>query len=87
MVSEVNRILAQGQRLAIEVVDERRFRTGSWNSYGSFDGDGATALAALESCLNENQRNYVRLVSIDPKNRRRIAENIIHRPGDKVGSH
>jgi ribulose bisphosphate carboxylase small subunit len=87
MVSEVNRILAQGQRLAIEVVDERRFRTGSWNSYGSFEGDGATALAALESCLDENQRNYVRLVSIDPKNRRRITETIIHRPGEKVGRH
>lgn len=84
MVSEVNRILAQGQRLGIESVDARRFRTGSWDSYGSFQGDGAGAIAALEACLNERPNNYVRLVSIDPHSRRRLTETIIHRPGSKA---
>lgn len=37
MMSEINRILGQGYRLAIETVDERRFRTGSWNCYGSYE--------------------------------------------------
>ncbi|BAU11119.1 ribulose bisphosphate carboxylase small chain [Leptolyngbya sp. NIES-3755] len=78
MVSEVNRILGQGQRLGIEVVDDRRFRMNSWNCYGMFEGDGAAAISALESCLDENQKNYVRIVGI--RDRQRVIETIVHRP-------
>ena len=77
-VSEVNRILAQGQRLGIEVVDDRRFRTNSWNCYGMFEGDGAAAISALEACLNEHQKDYVRIVGI--RDRQRVIETIVHRP-------
>ena len=51
MVGEVNRILGQGHRLGIEFVDDRRFRSNSWSCYGTFEGNGADAIAALESCL------------------------------------
>ena len=78
LVSEVNRILAQGQRLGIEVVDARRFRTNSWNCYGMFEGDGAAALSALESCLDQHQKDYVRIVGI--RDRQRVIETIVHRP-------
>lgn len=84
LVSEVNRILAQGLRLGIEYVDDRRFRTNSWTSYGSFEGNGAEAIAALEACLSEHDRDYIRLVGIEPKHRRRVAETVIHRPNGKV---
>lgn len=79
MATEVNRILGQGYRLGIEFVDSRRFRMGSWNSYGSYEGDGAAAMRALESCLTEHSNDYVRLVGIDPKARRRMVETIIQR--------
>lgn len=85
MVTEVNRILSQGLRLGIEYVDERRFRTNSWNCYGMFEGDGATAIAALESCLADHHNDYVRLVGTT-KDRRRVVENIIQRPHDKARS-
>lgn len=78
IVSEVNRILGQGQRLGIEVVDDRRFRTNSWNCYGMFEGDGAAAIAALETCLNEHPKDYVRVVGI--RDRQRVVETIVHRP-------
>ncbi|MDX2228696.1 MAG: ribulose bisphosphate carboxylase small subunit [Leptolyngbyaceae cyanobacterium bins.349] len=84
MVTEVNRILGQGYRLGIEYVDSRRFRTGSWNCYGSYEQDGAIALQALESCLTEHPGNYVRLVGIEPTARRRMIETIIQRA--KVGA-
>lgn len=84
MVSEVNRVLAQGYRLAIETVDERRFRTGSWNCYGSYEGDSAIAIAALETCLADSSSQYVRLVGISSKDRRRMTETIIHRPNSKA---
>lgn len=81
IVTEVNRVLNQGNRLGIEFVDGRRFRTGSWTSYGTYEGNGAEAIAALESCLADHANHYVRLVGVNPKDRRRVMETIIHRPG------
>jgi ribulose bisphosphate carboxylase small subunit len=80
IVSEVNTILGQGYRLGIEYVDDRRFRTNSWNCYGTFQGNGAEAISALESCLNEHQRDFVRIVGINQTDRRRVIETIVHRP-------
>jgi ribulose bisphosphate carboxylase small subunit len=78
IVGEVNRILGQGQRLGIEVVDDRRFKMNSWNCYGMFEGDGAAAISALETCLNEHQTDYIRLVGI--RDHQRVIETIVHRP-------
>lgn len=85
IVTEVNQILNQGYRLGIEYVDDRRFRTGSWNCYGTYEGNGAAAIAALESCLSEHARDYVRLVGVNP-DRRRVVETIVHRPSSKATS-
>lgn len=79
-VKEANQILNQGLRLGIEYVDARRFRTNSWTSYGSFQGNAPDAIAALEACLSEHDRDYVRLVGINPRDRRRLIETIVHRP-------
>jgi len=84
MVTEVNRILGMGDRLGIEWVDERRFRANSWNCYNTLQGNGAEAIASLEACLEEHYADYVRLVSIAAKDRRRISESIIHRPPSRV---
>jgi ribulose bisphosphate carboxylase small subunit len=80
IVSEVNTILGQGYRLGIEYVDDRRFRTNSWSCYGTFHGNGAEAISALESCLNEHQKDFVRIVGINQSDRRRVIETIVHRP-------
>ncbi len=79
IVTEANRILRQGHRLGIEHVDERRFRTGSWNCYGTYDADGAIALRALATCLEEYPNHYIRIVEIN-RDRRRVNERIIQRP-------
>ncbi len=86
IVAEVNQILNRGHRLGIEYVDDRRFRTGSWKSYGTYAGNGAEAIAALESCLTDHANDFVRLVGINPKDRRRVVETIIHRPSSKAAS-
>lgn len=80
VITEVNRILSQGHRLGIEYVDDRRFRTNSWNCYGSYHGDGAAAIAALEDCLTEHPKDYIRIVGIQSGDRRRISETVIQRP-------
>jgi ribulose bisphosphate carboxylase small subunit len=79
MVTEVNRILAQGHRIGIEYVDDRRFRTGAWNCYGTYQDNPSEALRALEVCLSEHTKDYVRLVDITPE-RRRMGEAIVQRP-------
>lgn len=84
MVTEVNRILGMGDRLGIEWVDERRFRANSWNCYNTLQGNGAEAMAALETCLEEHYGDYVRLVSIAARDRRRMSEIIIHRPPSRL---
>jgi ribulose bisphosphate carboxylase small subunit len=79
IVGEVNRILQQGYRLGIETVDQRRFRTGSWHCYGMFQGQAAEAIAALEQCLGEHEGDYVRIVGIEPNDRRRLTELMVQR--------
>jgi ribulose bisphosphate carboxylase small subunit len=79
VVSEINRILSQGDRIGIEYVDKRRFQTGSWNCYGTFEGNASDAIAALEACLMEHDRDYIRLVGISKQNRSRLTEMMVQR--------
>jgi ribulose bisphosphate carboxylase small subunit len=78
---QIRELLAQGYKIGIEHVDERRFRTGSWQScaVGQINGE-SDAISTLESCLAEYSGEYVRLVGVDPKNKRRVMETIIQRP-------
>ncbi len=78
---QVRQILAQGHKITIEHVDERRFRTGSWQSCtnGQIDAH-SDAISILESCITEYSGEYLRLVGIDPKAKRRVVETIIQRP-------
>lgn len=80
VISEINRILGMGDRLGIEYVDKRRFQTGSWNCYGRFEGSASEAIEALNGCLSENDRAYVRLVAISKRDRSRLTEMMIQRP-------
>jgi len=87
IVEQIRQILAQGCRLGMEYVDERRFRTGSWKSCVTNQINGESeAIAALESCLAEHEGEYVRLVGIDPKAKRRVVETIIQRPSSKAAN-
>lgn len=75
-------ILDRGQRLGIEIVDARRFRTNSWQCYNMVSPETSfeQAAAILEACFAEHSQNYIRLVGID-RDRRRLIEEIVHRPG------
>ncbi|BAZ70192.1 ribulose bisphosphate carboxylase small chain [Fischerella sp. NIES-4106] len=84
---QIRELLAQGYKIGIEHVDERRFRTGSWQScaVGKIDAE-SDAISTIESCLAEYTGEYVRLVGVDPKNKRRVMETIIQRPSGKVNN-
>ena len=81
VVDQLRQLLAQGHRISAEHVDQRRFRTGSWQSCGQIDTtDESEALRTLESYLAEYEGEYVRLIGIEPKAKRRVLETIIQRP-------
>lgn len=67
-------------RVGIEHVDQRRFKTSSWQSCGSIHTHNESeAIAALDSCLAAHAGEYVRLFGID-SSKRRMMETIVQRP-------
>jgi len=86
-VSQVRRLLSQGYRVSAEVADRRRFQTSSWHSYALGDSNReGDIIKALERCLAEHEGDYVRLLGVDTRSKRRVLEQVIHRPGDKNGT-
>ncbi|MGQ4650441.1 ribulose bisphosphate carboxylase small subunit [Lyngbya aestuarii] len=78
---QIRELLSQGCRLAIEHANERRFRTNAWKSGTPFQGNEASeAITSLVECLSQHRGEYVRLIGIDPKAKRRVLEKIIQRP-------
>ncbi|AFY55289.1 isoleucine patch superfamily enzyme, carbonic anhydrase/acetyltransferase [Rivularia sp. PCC 7116] len=87
-IDHVRNLLSGGYKIGMEHVDKRRFRTGSWQSCSPIQTNNASeAISALEECMRSHQGEYVRLIGIDPKARRRVLETIIQRPdGSSNGS-
>lgn len=81
-LQQVKQILDRGHWLGIEVVDARRFRTNSWQCYSMIQPEQGweEARSALETCFTEHAQDYIRLVGIDPRDRHRSTETIVHRP-------
>jgi carbon dioxide concentrating mechanism protein CcmM len=84
---QVGQLIAQGYHIGVEYADERRYKTSSWQNAPMIQARReADAIAEIESFLSEHGRDYVRLVGIDPKVKKRMVEMIVHRPNGKVGS-
>ena len=77
----MRQLLSSGAKIAVEHVDQRRFRTGTWTVAGQIQATSEReAIAALEGYVSEYPGEYVRLVGTDPKAKRRVLEAIIQRP-------
>ncbi|MBW4560654.1 MAG: ribulose bisphosphate carboxylase small subunit [Mojavia pulchra JT2-VF2] len=86
-VEQIRQLLAGGYKIGTEHVDERRFRTGSWQSCEPINTSSTNeVIAALEDCINNHQGEYVRLIGIDTKAKRRVLESIIQRPNGPVNT-
>jgi carbon dioxide concentrating mechanism protein CcmM len=80
-VEQVRQLLIQGYQIGTEHADKRRFRASAWNSCKPITTKREPeVLAALEACMSEHAGEYVRLVGVDPKAKRRVAELVIQRP-------
>jgi len=77
----VRSLLHQGYQIGTEHADKRRFSRNSWQSCTPIESTReAEVLSALEGCLADHQGEYVRLVGIDPKAKRRVLETTIQQP-------
>ncbi|NEP12244.1 MAG: AAA family ATPase [Symploca sp. SIO2C1] len=78
---QIREFLAQGYRLSIEHASERRVRNNAWQTGITFHGNEASqVIIALVECMAEHEGEYIRLIGIDPKAKRRVLEKIIQRP-------
>ncbi|MBW4481378.1 MAG: ribulose bisphosphate carboxylase small subunit [Tildeniella torsiva UHER 1998/13D] len=81
VVQQVQQLFNQGYRLSLEHADVRRYRSGAWQNAGRLEGSRASdVLNALESQLRNHSGQYVRLIGIDPKVKKRVHEATIQRP-------
>ncbi len=85
VIQTIRSLLSQGYRIGTEHADKRRFKTKSWQSCATIESQReGDLIAALEQCLCDHQGEYVRLLGIDAKAKRRVLEQIIQRPDDSV---
>jgi carbon dioxide concentrating mechanism protein CcmM len=83
----VRQLIAQGCKVAIERADKRRFQTSSWTSCSAIESQTESAiLAAISDCIANNPNDYVRAIGIDAHAKRRVSEQIVHRPGQSTSA-
>jgi carbon dioxide concentrating mechanism protein CcmM len=81
VIHQIRGWLSQGYRIGLEHADARRFRSNVWQSCSPVQSNHEReVMAALQSCLNEHQGEYVRMFGIDPVAKRRITPVTIQRP-------
>lgn len=86
-IAQIRSLLAQGYKIGTEHADKRRFKTSSWQSCAPIESNRESdVITALEDCLREHSGEYVRLLGIDAKAKKRVLETVIQRPDGSVGS-
>ena len=80
IVDVIRQQLHLGNRIGLEFADIRRFKTSSWQSGPVITSHNETqVLTTVEQFLTEHPSDYVRLLSIDPKAKKRLLERTIQR--------
>ncbi len=81
VASQVRGFLRQGCNISAEHASLRRFKTGSWKSLPTIHASNESqVLAQLKGYMADHPRDYVRIIGVDPKARRRVGEAIVQRP-------
>lgn len=81
IVASVRRLLENSYQISTEHADIRRFRSSSWHTCKPVSATRLQdAVSQLETCLNDHEGEYVRLIGIDTQAKRRVHEEIIQRP-------
>ncbi len=85
IMDQVTQLVNQGHKISIEYADKRRYRSGIWKTGAAISARRpAEAISALGKQLAQHRDDYVKLVGIDPKAKRRVTEMTIQKPGQGV---
>jgi carbon dioxide concentrating mechanism protein CcmM len=85
IVTLVRQLINQGCQVAVERADKRRFQTSSWTSCDRIESQNERAItSAISVCIANHPNDYVRVIGIDARVKRRVSEKIVHRPGQSV---
>lgn len=85
LYSQVRGLVSQGCTFTAEHANQRRFKTKSWLGAGFVEGHSADQIIAnLNRVLAEYAGEYVQLIAVDPNSKKRAAEIIVQRPGDRA---
>ncbi len=80
-IEAITRVVAQGCVIMTEFADERRYKSNAWETGGQVAGNSTAAIVrSLESIINERPKSYIRVIGVDQKAKKRVAEKVIHRP-------
>lgn len=87
LVPQVRSILAQGQKIGIEVADKRRYRSGIWQTAPAISASNeSAAISAIQQFLGANANKYVRIFAINPHVKQRGQAITIQKPGQAPAS-
>ncbi|OLP16835.1 carbon dioxide concentrating mechanism protein CcmM [Leptolyngbya sp. 'hensonii'] len=80
-LQQIRQLLAQGHRIGTEYANPRQYKASSWKSGATIQANRESeVIAALENFLAEHDGEYVRLIGIEPKAKRRVLESMIQQP-------
>lgn len=85
VIAQIRSLLAQGYQIGSEHADKRHFKAKSWQTCSPIESTRESeVISALEACMRDHSGEYVRLIGIDVKAKRRVLETTIQRPGETV---
>jgi len=82
---QIGALLSQGCSLCIERASKRRFKTKSWLTVGTLKGGAGQVMSELESLAAQYPQDYLQVIGVDTREKKRLAEIIVQRPGEGLG--
>ncbi|OAB59369.1 carbon dioxide concentrating mechanism protein CcmM [Phormidium willei BDU 130791] len=81
VLTQIRAQLAQGNHLGLEYADRRRYRANSWKVGPTFENQAEYELInSIQAYLRQHSGDYVRLLGIEPREKKRLFELVIQRP-------
>ena len=83
---EISSLLSRGCTIGLERANKRRFKTKSWITEGQVDGSVQQVMSKIKSVASQYPNEYIRVIGVDPNEKKRVTQFIAQRPGQGLES-
>ena len=83
---EISSLLSRGCTIGLERASKRRFKTKSWITEGQVDGSVQQVMSKIKSVASQYPDEYIRVIGVDPNEKKRVTQFIAQRPGQGLES-